>query len=99
MAIGVGVVLTIVMTTLSFAASSAGRESLSEILLWPNTLLQNLVPIVYGRPNIGTPEHPLYEGTPVNIAALFLSFPIAILVYSAVAYLVMRQIRRSARYR
>ena len=55
-----------------------------------NTVLQNLVPVVYGLPNIGTPDHLLYEGTLVNILAFFISFPLAILVYSMVAYIFLR---------
>ena len=44
--------------------------------------MQSLVPLH----NIGTTAHPLYEGTPLNIAALFVSFPVAVLVYGTAAY-------------
>jgi hypothetical protein len=90
LAIGIGITVTLFGVAGSYLAFRAGAQSLSEILLWPNTLLQNLVPVVYGLPNVGTPELPLYEGTPVNILAFFISFPLAIFVYSIVAYAFLR---------
>jgi hypothetical protein len=95
LAIGIGTAVTLLAVAGSYVAFHAGAESIGEILLWPNTLLQNLVPIVYGLPNIGTPDHPLYEGTPVNILAFFISFPLAIPVYSIVAYVFLRWRRRA----
>ena len=86
LALGIGTLVTAVTAALSYLAFQTGAELVSEVLFWPNTLLQSLVPVLYGLPNIGTPDHPLYEGTPVNIAAFFVSFPLGILVYSAVAY-------------
>jgi H+/gluconate symporter-like permease len=94
-AMAIGTAVTLLGAAGSYLAFHAGAESLSEILLWPNTVLQNLVPVVYGLPNIGTPDHPLYEGTPVNILAFFISFPLAILVYSIVAYIFLRWRKRS----
>ena len=80
LALGIGTLVTAVTAAISYFTFQAGAESVSEILCWPNTLMQSLVPLH----NIGTPEHPFYEGTPVNIAAFFVSFPLSILVYSAV---------------
>jgi hypothetical protein len=87
LALGIGTLVTAVTAALSYFAFQAGTELVSEILSWPNTLMQSLVPLH----NIGTPEHPFYEGTPVNIAAFFVSFPIGILVYFAVAYVFVRR--------
>jgi hypothetical protein len=94
LAIAVGTAVALLAAAGSYLAFYAGAESLSEILLWPNTVLQDLVPVVYGLPNIGTPGHPLYEGTPVNILAFFISFPLAILAYSIAAYVFLRWRRR-----
>ena len=94
LAMAVGTAVTLVGAAGSYLAFHAGAESLSEILLWPNTVVQSLVPVVYGLPNIVTPDHPLYEGTPVNILAFFISFPLAILVYSIVAYIFLRWRKR-----
>ena len=56
---------------------------------WPNTLLQHLAP----APNIGMPDHPLYEGTPLNFFAFLVSFPFAVVVYAAVAYVCLRRLK------
>jgi hypothetical protein len=83
-ALGVGVFVTIVTAAVASALSS---ESVREVVFWPNTLLQYLVP----APNIGTPEHPLYEGTPLNFLAFLASFPFAVIVYSLVAHVFLRR--------
>jgi hypothetical protein len=89
-AFGIGVLFTALTAALSYFASQAGAELLSEILFWPNTLMQSLVPLR----NIGTTAHPLYEGTPLNIAAFFISFPLAVLVYGTAAYIFLRRRQR-----
>ena len=86
----IGVLFTALTAALSYFASQAGAELLSEILFWPNTLMQSLVPLH----NVGTTAHPFYEGTPLNIAALFVSFPVAVLVYGTAAYIFLRRRQR-----
>jgi hypothetical protein len=44
--------------------------------------------------NIGTTAHPLYEGAPVNVAAFFISFSVAVLVYGTAAYISLRRRQR-----
>jgi hypothetical protein len=90
-AFGIGVLFTALTAALSYFASQAGAELASEILFWPSTLMQSLVPLH----NIGTPAHPLYEGTPLNIAAFFVSFPLAVLVYGTAAYIFLRRRQRN----
>jgi hypothetical protein len=89
-AFGIGVLLTALTATLSYFASQIGAELASEILFWPNTLMQSLVPLH----NIGTTAHPFYEGTPLNVAAFFVSFPLAVLVYGTAAYIFLRRRQR-----
>jgi hypothetical protein len=89
-AFGIGVLLTTLTAALSYFASQAGAQLVSEILFWPNTLMQSLVPLH----NVGTSAHPLYEGTPLNIAAFFMSFALAVLVYGAFAYIFLRRGQR-----
>jgi len=89
-AFGIGVLLTALTAALSYFASQAGAELASQILFWPNTLMQSLIPLH----NIGTTAHPLYEGTPLNIAAFFVSFPLAVLVYGTAAYILLRRRQR-----
>jgi ABC-type Fe3+-siderophore transport system permease subunit len=85
--LGIGILFTALTAALSYFASQAGAKLVSEILFWPNTLTQSLVPLH----NIGTAAHPLYEGTPLNIAAFFVSFPLAVLVYGTAAYIFLRR--------
>ena len=89
-ALGIGILLTALSAALAYFASRAGAQLISEILFWPNTLMQSLVPLH----NIGTTAHPLYEGTPLNIAAFFVSFPLAVLVYGTAAYIFLRRRQR-----
>ena len=91
-AFGIGVAATALTAALSYLASRAGTELVGEILFWPNTLMQSLIPLH----NIGTTAHPLYEGSPLNIAAFWVSFPLAVVVYGMAAYIFLR---RRQRYR
>jgi len=83
LAIAIGVLVTAVTAA---AASAFRSDSARELVFWPNTLLQSLVL----APNIGTADHPIYEGTPLNLLAFIASFPFAIVVYSAIAYVFLR---------
>jgi hypothetical protein len=85
-AVAIGVLVT---TVTAFAASALTSESAREILFWPNTLLQSFV----SAPNIGTPHHPLYEGTPLNSLAFLVSFPFAVIVYGAIAYVFLHRLK------
>jgi hypothetical protein len=85
LAVVIGVFVTIVTAAIASALSS---ESAREVLFWPNTVLQYLVP----APNIGTPDHPLYEATPLNFLAFAASFPFAVVFYGAVAYVFLRRL-------
>jgi hypothetical protein len=75
-------VVTLLLAVLAERAAAAGSPLLSQALFWPNSLLQAPVPLQ----NIGTPEHPLYEGTPLNFLAYFAGYPFGLLVYGAIAY-------------
>jgi hypothetical protein len=86
LALGIGALLTAITATAAYFASRRGLDRLSEIIFWPNTALQALIP----APNMGTPEHLIYEGTPLNILAFFASFPAATLIYALIVYLFFR---------
>ena len=90
-AFGVGILFTALTAAVSYFASQAGAELVSEILFWPNTLTQSLVPLH----NIGIAAHPLFEGTPLNIAAFFVSLPLAVLLYGTAAYIFLRRWQRN----
>jgi hypothetical protein len=85
-AVVIGAIVTGVTAAVAVANSS---ESVRELVFWPNTLLQYLVP----APNIGTAEHPFYEGTPLAFLAFLVSFPFAVIVYSLVAYAFLRRLK------
>jgi hypothetical protein len=85
-ALGIGLLVTIVTAAI---ASSLSSESAHEVLFWPNTVLQYLLP----TPNIGTPDHPIYEGTPLNLVAFIASFPFAVIVYGSIAYALLRHLK------
>jgi hypothetical protein len=86
LAVIIGVIMTIVTAAV---ASALNSKSAREVLFWPNTLLQCVVP----GPNIGTPDHPFYEGTPLNFAIFIVSFPFAVIIYGAVAYVFLRRLK------
>ena len=92
LAFAIGVLVTAILFALSFAADSFGFTTLANGLLWQNTLLQGLAPLG----NIGTPEHPVYEGTPLNFLAFLASIPLSIIIYSLVAYAALSIARRRA---
>lgn len=87
--LGIGIVVTIVLTTAASLSYDLGAELATRILSWPNTLLQSLV----SPHNIGTPEKPVYEGTAFNVLAYFASFPLSVIVYSVVAYRLLNKRR------
>lgn len=85
-AAGIGIGITLFLLILAFVADALGFPTLSRSLFWQNTLLQNLCL----TPNIGTPEHPFYEGTPINFLAFVASVPLGFFVYGLAAYVVLR---------
>ena len=92
LAILVGFIATASFFGLAVVAGSADLDGLAKVLFWQNSLLQTLVPLG----NIGTIEHPVYEGTPLNFLAFFASIPIGIVVYSFLAYWALDRSRRAA---
>ena len=65
-ALGIGALITVGTAAGSYFADRAGSDSSGEILFWPNTLLQALI----SAPNVGTPEHPFYEGQSAELPCI-----------------------------
>lgn len=84
-AVGIGAIVTVVTTALSYWAQESGAEDLSHWLFWPNTVLQSFVPLH----DIGTPDRPLFVATPLNFIAFLLSFPASVFIYSVAAYFIL----------
>ena len=87
-AVGIGIALTAGLAFAAALAHDAGASSASAVLFWQNSLLQALVPM----PNIGTPDRPLYEGTPLNYLAFLASFPVGVIIYTVVAFAVLSRV-------
>jgi hypothetical protein len=87
MALGLGALLTVVFTASAKAAYESGAEFVARFLLWPNTLLQSLIPCL----NIGTPEEPFCEGTPLHLLAFGASELLSVAVYASIAYVLIRR--------
>ncbi|HJY05403.1 MAG TPA: hypothetical protein VJ323_03755 [Bryobacteraceae bacterium] len=92
LAAAIGLLATAALFALSFAADSLGFASLARGLLWQNTLLQSFAPLG----NIGTAEHPVYEGSPLNFLAFLASIPTGIFFYSLLAYAALSMAKRRA---
>ena len=81
-----GVCITILLTIAGFSLSSDGGWSLpTKVLLWQATLLAYGIP----HPNIGTAQHPIYEGTPLDLIPVFIGIPLGVPIYTLISYAVL----------
>jgi hypothetical protein len=80
------------LTALGIALTAViDAEWVRWVFLFPWALLGALVP----HPNIGTPEHPLYEGTPLDLPAAVIGLGTSALLNIVIAYLVVSRLHRS----
>ena len=75
---------------------------LFRVLLWPVYLIGPTIGRLLPRGNIGTPEHPAYEGTPIDFIVGFALVGLSIFFYPVATFLVLSlisriQARRAAR--
>lgn len=75
-----GLLMTGVLTVIAFSEGTS-RET-ARILLWQVTLLARAVP----HGNIGTAEHPVYEGSPLDLVPVFVGVPLAVPIYTLATY-------------
>ena len=75
-----GSLMTVVLTVIAFSDNTSRKTA--GILLWQVTLLAQGIP----HGNIGTPEHPVYEGSPLDLVPVFVGVPLGIPIYMLVAY-------------
>jgi len=68
-----------------------GAEWFGWIFLLPWALLGTLIP----HPNIGTPAHSLYEGTPLDLVAAVVGLAMSAFMNIVVAYYVVSRLRHS----
>lgn len=88
-AVLLGITAALVLFGLSYVAASFEFKRLSYILYWQGWGLQSMVP----SPNIGTLERPLYEATPVHLAAFLAGLPLGAFIYSIAAFYVLSFLR------
>jgi len=75
-----GSIMTVILTVIAFSDNTSIKTA--RILLWQVTLLAQGIP----HGNIGTPEHPVYEGSPLDLIPIFVGVPLGIPIYTIVAY-------------
>ncbi len=93
-ALGIGIATTMLFTLASYVADKMGLASLSNLLFWPNSLLQTAAPC-FPVATDGT-GRTICEGTPLNFVALLASFSLSIAAYSAMAFFILRPRARRA---
>jgi hypothetical protein len=69
------------------------------LLLWPMDVLGPQIGKILPHGNIGTPEHPVYEGTPLDFLAGFALAFFSILLYPIATYLGLALFSRIVRHR
>ncbi len=74
------------------------RPFLVNVLLWPASLLGPAIGRMLPRGNIGTAEHPIYEGTPIDFLVGFALVGFSIFLYPVLTFVVLSLVsRRQAR--
>ena len=76
----------IAITAVALIAFIEFRENpVSLIVLWPWPLLARFVP----HGNIGTAEHPVYEGSPLDLLAALIGLAVSALFYGGLVYAIL----------
>jgi hypothetical protein len=86
----IGIAVTALGLALAYVAYSSDEPDLACIFYWQGWLLQEITP----SPNLGTPSHPVYEGTPLHVVAFFAGIPVGIVLYALAAFAVLSLIRK-----
>jgi hypothetical protein len=86
--------LTFVSAAIS-AMLISRRPSVSDVVFWPNTVLQSLAPC----PALKVGDIVGCEGTPLNLVMYVASFFLGVLVYGVVAYVLIGRRRATSNNR
>jgi len=81
-----------VLLALAFGIGSAGYDGAARAIFWQNSLLQASV----GGHEIGTPEKPILEATPLNLFAFYASIPLGVAIYGCLGFFLIPRLRRRA---
>jgi len=68
--------------------------TLVKVLLWPLFLLGPVIGRVLPRGNMGTAEHPAYEGTPFDALVGLALVGLSLLFYPVVTFVVLSLVQR-----
>lgn len=67
---------------------------LVDVLMWPVYLIGPVIGKLLPRGNIGTPEHPVYEGTPIDFLVGTALVGLSIFFYPVATFVVLSLISR-----
>lgn len=90
-ALTIGTLVTLASFGASYAASAFGSLSPSRLLYWQGWWLQTFLPCL----NLGTPEKPMCEGTPLNLVVFLLGLPFGVILYSLIAFAILSAKRQA----
>ena len=65
-----------------------------DVLMWPVYLIGPTIGKMLPRGNMGTPEHPSYEGTPINFLVGSALVGLSILFYPVATFMILTLISR-----
>lgn len=88
-AAAIGIMVTLALIALSFAADDAGHETLSNALFWQNWVLQSLIP----TPDITSLANPFAHGLPLPFVVWFASIPLGFVIYGVLAFVTIRKLK------
>ena len=88
--LGAGFLITALLLNVSINMSNPSHAvALADVVLWPVLVCEKLS-VHHGLPpNPGTPEKPLYEGTPVFFFAFAVGLGLSWAFYSTVVFLIL----------
>jgi hypothetical protein len=87
--------LTITVALTMVVISGVTSRNTSRVLLWQCMILAQGMP----RGNIGTPEHPIYEGTPLDFIPVFIGIPLGVPIYASLTYAVLWSVAKLQRHK
>jgi hypothetical protein len=85
-----GIVSCVLVLVAARELEEVEPSAFAQTVLAPVPWVVSLVP----AHNIGTTDHPVYEGTPVLFAAALAALPLCAAIYTAVGYVLLTLVRR-----
>jgi hypothetical protein len=89
-ALGAGVIVTLGLFGFAWLAADRGNVELSYYFYWQGKWLEGFVPCE----NVGHTLYPVCKLTTLHVVAFYAGIPFGIVVYGAVAWLIMTVVKR-----